>query len=81
MPRNVNCYCVSDGVPNPKCLGCDGTGYDTQSTDEPICPWCGEEMSTDDLHQSTTRRCCHCNNDVEVEVERSVSYTTAKPNK
>lgn len=70
-------FCAPE-APDPNCAWCKGTGFDTGCRDLPICPYCGAEMSTDDLWESEHRDCGECGAVVEVEVEYQVYYTTRR---
>ena len=59
--------------------------YDTECTDEPVCPWCGEEQadawelfsaSSSDCEETA---CDTCGRDILITQRVSVSYTTRKP--
>lgn len=54
----------------------DGDEPDCFYTDEPICPHCGSEQGSDDLHESQDLECWVCGGNMEVEVEYSRSFTT-----
>lgn len=34
--RSHKCYCNGGNGPDPGCVSCEGTGYDTDGTDEPV---------------------------------------------
>ena len=54
----------------------DGEEPDCHYTDEPICPHCGSELSSDDLNESQDIECYVCEGKIEVEVDYSRSFTT-----
>lgn len=72
------CQFCEPEAPRPDRAWCHGTGFDIAATDVPVCPYCGAEMSTDDLYESTTRDCDECGAEVEVEVDYKPYYTTRR---
>lgn len=60
------------------CSCCGGTGIDTNSQLEIICPYCAEVLSTDDRYQSATIDCDKCYKEIELEVDYTPSYSTYK---
>lgn len=71
-------FCDGPENPQPDCVGCNGTGYDTEHTDAPYCPWCGAELSTDDMYEEGEYEadCPKCGREVVVELEYRPIYTT-----
>ena len=61
---------------DPKCTMCGGTGFDTHCTDVPVCPWCGEEMSTDDLSPGCAVFCDDCDKEVRIDIDYTPYYYT-----
>lgn len=61
---------------DPKCTACGGTGLDTHCTDVPVCPWCGEEMSIDDLHPGCVVFCDDCGKEVGIDIDYAPYYYT-----
>jgi hypothetical protein len=59
--------------------------FDTDCTDEPVCPWCGEEQSDAwELFSASSSDCeeteCDtCGKDILITQQVSVSYSTRKP--
>ena len=56
----------------PDILDCD-------STDNPVCPWCGWEIDATDFRgNNETWDCPNCRQPVEIEAEYSRTFTTTK---
>lgn len=72
------CVLCDPKTPDPDCVICKGTGFSTWRNDVPVCPYCGAEMSTDELYESTTRDCEECEAEVEIEVDWQPYYTTRR---
>jgi len=66
------------GTDSSDCDFCLGTGYETEYTDVPVCPHCGAEQSTDDLHDHHTIDCESCGKEMDVQVDYDVTYTTRR---
>lgn len=54
----------------------DGEEPDCFYTDEPICPHCGTQQGSDDLHENQNIECYVCHGEMEVEVDYTRSFTT-----
>lgn len=54
----------------------DGEEPDCDYTDEPICPHCGTQLSSDELYESQDMECYVCEGEIEVEVDYSRYFTT-----
>lgn len=54
----------------------DGEEPDSYNTDEPICPHCGTQLSSDELYETQDINCHVCDGEIKVEVEFSRSFTT-----
>lgn len=77
MTRRKSCsYCGGDKKYFP-CSFCNSTGRNIEETEIPVCPHCGAEQGTDDLHQSSDITCSECHQDFEVDVICDVKYTTS----
>lgn len=66
---------------NPEnCVWCEGTGYDTDFTEQPVCPHCGEpcDMDSPDNYDEFVLTCEYCEKDFTVYPYVKVSYRTRK---
>jgi hypothetical protein len=74
------CYCTRANGPDPDCLSCEGTGFDTDYKDVAVCPWCGAEQSTDDQYEARTyeTECDECGKPIEMELEYNPSWTVKR---
>ncbi len=54
----------------------DGEEPDCVYTDEPICPHCGTQLSSDELYESQDMECYVCEGEMEVEVGYTRDFTT-----
>jgi len=50
----------------------------TSGEDYIICPYCGYDYGTDDMHESTDAQCPKCNKEFHIEINYSVDYSTSK---
>lgn len=51
---------------------------DTESTREPVCPWCGHGMSDWIDLQDGTRQCASCEHDFHLDRDVTVTFTTRR---
>lgn len=52
--------------------------FDTDFTDDIVCPYCGEHHDSTEVRESCKFDCDECNRVFRVEVDYSVSYSTSK---
>lgn len=74
-------HCVEGVDDGEVCRCCDGTGFDTDYTDNAVCPHCGATQEFDEpFGDEDTKQyeCCECDKPFNVTAHWSVSYSTVK---